>query len=106
MSRSRAGRSASRESLEASGAVQLGIFGSRDQSNGVDEFAPVVALRGEDLLAFGGEAVEAPPPLARLLDPLARDPAALLEAVEQGIERGHLELQPPARALLDQLADL
>src|SRR6185436_16026092 len=82
------------------------MFGSGDVLDGVDEFPPVVALRGEHAPPFGGEPVEAPPPLAGLLDPASRDPAALLEAVEEGIERGDLEADPSVGSLLDQLADL
>src|SRR4029079_18764653 len=82
-----------------------GMFGSCDLLNRVDELAPVAPLRGEDLAPFDGQAVEAPPALAGFLDPPPGDPAALLEAVEQRIERRHLELEAAARALLDQLAD-
>src|SRR5882762_626207 len=87
-------------------AFQSGMFGLRDLVNGVDELAPVVTLCGEHVPAFGGQAVEAAPALARLLDPLARDPPALLEAIEEGIEGGDLELEAAAGACLDQLADL
>src|SRR5215207_9268460 len=100
ISRSRAGRSASRESRDASAGFhslpdsdRSGIVRLRDLLNGVDEFAPVVALRGEDLPPFGGQAVEAAPALAGLLDPLPGDPAAFFQPVQQGVERRHLELQ-------------
>src|SRR5829696_3780611 len=106
ISRSRAGRRARRARRAASGALHADMFGPRNLSNGVDELPPVVALRGEDLPPFGGEPVEAAAALARLLDPLAGDPAALLQAVEEGIQRCHLELQAAAGSLLDQLADL
>jgi hypothetical protein len=76
------------------------MFGSRDQADGFDKLFPVVALRGEHAAAFGGQAVEAPPALAGFLDPAPGDPSALLEAVEQGIERGDLEPQPPSISLL------
>src|SRR6187431_1139087 len=106
ISRSRAGRSDRRASREASAAFQSGMFGPRDLFDGIDEFAPVVTLRGEDLPALRREAIEPAPALTRLLDPPAGDPAALLEPVEEGIERRDLELQPPPGSLLDQLADL
>src|SRR3954471_1216825 len=82
------------------------MFRPRDPLNRLDELAPVIALRGQHLAAFRSQPIEAPAALARLLDPASRDPAALLEAVEQRVQRGHLELQPPAGSLLDQLADL
>src|SRR5258705_13651177 len=106
ISRSRAGRSARRASRDASAGFQSGMFGPRDLLNGVHEFAPVVPLRRQDLPALASEAIEAAPALAGLLDPLAHDPAPLLEPVEQGIQGRDLELHPPAGARLDQLADL
>src|SRR5687768_8608625 len=96
ISRSRAGLSDSRESRDASGAVQSGIFGPGNQPNGVHELAPVVALRREHAASLGGQAIKAPPPLARLLDPLAGEPAALFEPIQQRIQRGDLEFQPAA----------
>src|SRR3982751_6388312 len=82
------------------------MFGPRDQLNRLDELAPVITLRGEHLAAFCRQPIKAPAALAGLLDPPSRDPAALLEPIEQRVERGHFELQPPAGSLLDQLADL
>src|SRR3954463_4216055 len=105
-SRSRAGRSDRRASRAASRRFQSGMFGPRDELNRLDELAPVITLRGEHLAAFCRQPIKAPAALARLLDPSPRDPAALFEPVEERIERGHLELQPPAGSLLDQLADL
>src|SRR6185369_12810042 len=121
MSRSRAGRRARRASREASAGVQSpldsargdpevlegsSMFRSRNLLNRVHEFAPVVALRSQDLPALAGQSIETAAPLARLLDPLADDPAPFLETVEERVERGDLELQPAAGPLLDQLADL
>src|SRR6202000_3257130 len=41
-----------------------------------------------------------------LLYPSPGDPSALFQPVEQGIERGHVELQHVSGAVFDQLADL
>src|SRR3954470_13509933 len=82
------------------------MFRPRDQLNRLDELAPVITLRGEHLAPFCRQAIKAPAALAGLLDPSSRDPAALLQPAEQWVERGHLELQPPAGSLVDQLADL
>src|SRR4051812_27695803 len=113
ISRSRAGLRRSRARREESAPCQWflgiessGMFGSRNLFDRVDELAPIVPLCRQDVAPLRGQAVETAAPFARLLDPLAGDPAALLEAVEQRIERGDLELQPPAGSLFDQLADL
>src|SRR5687767_1878567 len=74
--------------VETEGFEGSGMFGSRDLFYCLDESTPVVTLRGEDVPAFGGEAIEPAPAFAGLFDPLSRDPAALFEPVEQGIQRG------------------
>src|ERR671921_804842 len=83
-----------------------GGFASRDQPYGLDEVVPGLALPHQHALPHRCEPVEAAPALTRLLDPCALDPAALLEAIEQRIERVEMEHQPPARPCLDQLAKL
>src|SRR5262245_13517387 len=120
ISRSRAGRSFRLASRDDRADVQSprdsargdpaffegsGMFGSGDLVDGVDECAPVVALGGEHLAAGRGQSVEAAAALAGLLDPPAGDPAALLEAAEEGLERADLEPEPAAGAALDELAD-
>src|SRR5579862_2855728 len=79
---------------------------SGDAVDGFDELAPGGALRVEHLRALGRQAVVAAPALARLLDPASLNPAALLEAIEQRIERGDAEAQEAARADFDQLAEV
>src|SRR5262245_19848894 len=74
--------------------------------DGRHEGLPGAALRREHPSAFEGQPVVAPPALPRLLDPPALDPAALLEPVEQRIERRDVEAQRAVRARLDQLADV
>src|SRR5262245_20687402 len=77
-----------------------------DARDGGDEALPSLALLGQHAAAFPGDPVVAAAALSGLLDPPAADPAALFEAVEQGIERGHGEPHLAARARLDQLRHL
>src|SRR5437870_13552234 len=79
---------------------------SGDAIDSADELAPAVALLGEDGGASRRELVVAAAALARLLDPAPLNPAALLEAVEQRIQRRDAEAEHAARARLDQLAQL
>src|SRR5215813_1756508 len=78
----------------------------RDAIDGGDEPLPPLALLGEHRASVAGETVVAPPPLSRLLDPGADDPAAALEAIEQRIQRSDLELHVALGALFDDLTDL
>src|SRR5918912_1780781 len=71
-----------------------------------DERRPGLPLLGQLAASCRREPVETAPPLARLLDPAALDPAAVFETEQRGVERGEREGQPAARARLDQLADL
>src|SRR5213594_4463457 len=82
------------------------MFHPGDAADGQDEFAPRVALRCQDVGAHGRQPVVAAAALPRLLDPSPQDPAALLEAVEQRIQRGHAELEDATRPRLDQLAEV
>src|SRR5262245_47292423 len=106
ISRSRAGRSRSLASRGVRAGFQSGMFGPRDLPDRVHEFPPVVALRGEHVPALRREAVEPATTFSGLLDPFPRDPAALLQAVEQRIERRDLELHASGGSLFDQFADL
>src|SRR5258706_4066230 len=83
-----------------------GMFDSGVSVDGVGELAPRAALRREDARTGGGQPVVAAPALARFLDPAADDPAALLEPVQQRIQRGDAEFQHAARSRLDQLAQV
>ena len=62
-------------------ALQSGMFPSRDQPDGLDELVPGLALSRQHTLTCRRQPIEAPPALARLLDPRPLDPAALLEAI-------------------------
>src|SRR5262249_41922710 len=79
--------------------------GSHHRLHGVDEGLPGLTLLGQLPASLRREPVEASTPLARLLDPAALDPAAVLETEERGVERRQGERQPAARAGLDELAD-
>src|SRR5688572_11578893 len=85
---------------------ESGMVDSGDEAHRVHERLPGMALPRQHTAALGGEAVEAPPPLAGLLDPLPLQPAPLLEAIQERIERRDVELQMTARPGLDELADL
>src|SRR4051794_26337072 len=78
----------------------------RDAGHRRHELAPALALGGQDVATGGGYAIEAAAPLARLLHPPPRDPAALLHAVEEGIERCDVEGEDAARAGRDELAEI
>src|SRR5882724_8688832 len=86
--------------------LQSGMFPSGDQAYGLDEFVPGLPLSGQHPLTCRRQSIEAAPALTRLLYPRALDPAALLKAIEQRIERVEVEHQPTARLRLDQLAEL
>src|SRR5262249_49945406 len=83
-----------------------GMFVSSNPADGLDEIAPRVALRSQHARAGWRQPVVAPPPLARLLDPAALDPAALLQPVEQRVERCDAEAEQATRARFDQLAQV
>ena len=77
-----------------------------DAVQGREERAPAPALGVEDLLARGRQPVEAAPAHAGLLDPVALDQAAALEAVERRVQRRDVELQRAVGTAVDQLGDL
>src|SRR5687767_12688528 len=87
-------------------AAKSGMFASDHLADGADERVPAAALLGERLLALARDPVDAAPPFARLLGPAPFDPAALLQLVEQRIERGGMKRDRAARSLLDQAGDV
>src|ERR1051325_314041 len=98
---SRCCRSSSRMSPGQSGMLHSGNPADRE-----NELAPGVALRGEHVGADGRQTVVATAALSGLLDPAAQNPAALLESVEQRVQRRDAELQQAAGSQFDQLAQL
>src|SRR4051812_47477792 len=103
---SRSGRSPPRFSWPRTNEVQSRIAGFHHLVDGRDVGAPVLALRREYPVAFGGQPVETALPLARLLDPAALDPAAVLETQQCRVERRERECQLAGGPSLDQFADL
>src|SRR5262245_14531328 len=102
ISASRAGGSATFLKRARISGPQSGMFASCYQAHGFDERLPRLLLAREDAAAVRGQPVESPPSLAGLLDPCPLDPPALLEPVEQRIERVDVEHEAAGRARLDQ----
>src|SRR6185369_17981693 len=82
------------------------IFDSGDAAHGLDESLPSGALGGQDLAPGGREFVEAAAARCGPFHPGSRNPSTGFEAIEQGIEGRHLELERPAGSRLDQFGDL
>src|SRR6185295_10955172 len=74
--------------------------------DGGDVGLPRRALLRQHAPALTREPVETALALARLLDPTALEPPAVLEPEQRRVQRGQREGQPPARPGLDELADL
>src|SRR5688572_2477455 len=112
MSSRRAGSAATPASRARSSGVQSGrlvasgIARLQDAMDTGHELRPRAALLLQHLLALGGHPVVAPAALPCLLDPAALNPAAMLESIEQRIERRRLEPHGAARTRLDQLRQL
>src|SRR5688572_13713484 len=101
ISSSRAGASERPDSRSRSAIVHVrfdvlggsGMFSSRDAGDGFDEELPRGALGRQHPATLGRQLVEPPATFAGLFHPGAQNPATLLESVEQGIQRGDVELQ-------------
>jgi hypothetical protein len=78
---------------------------SRDETHRVHERPPGIALAGEDATALGSQTVEAAPPLPSFLNPPALQPAALLQPVQERVERRDVELQLSGGSRFNQFAD-
>src|SRR5262245_39408148 len=89
-----------------SSVVQSGMAETGDAVDGLDKGGPGLSLAFEHPDAGRGEPVKPAATLAGLLNPAPADPAPLLQPVEQGIERGHMETDHALGAGLDQLAEL
>src|SRR5215510_13262875 len=106
MALSRIGASCKPASFLLISDFHSGMFESRHAVDGSDERLPDRALRGQYLPAVFCQLVIAPPPLPGFLHPLALNPAALFQPVEQRIKRSRVELEHAIRAPLDQFAEL
>src|SRR5688500_4230264 len=82
-------------------SVQSGMVDSRDETHGVDEGLPSVALASEDAAALGCQAVEPSPALSSFLHPSPLQPPTLFEPIQERIKRRDMELQLTGRARLD-----
>src|SRR6516164_11455602 len=82
------------------------MFHPRDSVDGADEFLPAEALLRENPLSFCRKAVVPSPSLIGLFDPPPQNPTAVLEPVQQGIERGNVKIERAAGAQLDEFANV
>jgi len=69
------------------------------------KFAPAAKLRSENSAAVPREPIIPAATLAAFFDPAPLYPAAPFEAVQEWVERSHMEANRSARALLNELAD-
>src|SRR5262245_7081264 len=106
ISASRAGASLRGLSRRAISCCRSGMTKPRDTVDGADEGDPALALGVEHAGACGGEPVVAAPPLAGFPRPVAGDPRATLQPVEQGVKGGDMQAHHPARSVFDELAQL
>src|SRR5450759_852300 len=106
ISASRAGARFKPASCRRIGSFQSGIFDSGDSVDGLHEGLPALPLGSQDFPSLRGQPVIAPPALAALLHPSALNPAALLQAIQQRVERCRVKTERALRSLFDQLADL
>ena len=77
---------------------QSGIFCLGDAIDSGYKFAPSTKLRSEDLAALTSQTIVAAPALSIFFDPTSRQPAAMFESVEQGIERSNVKTNCAVRA--------
>jgi hypothetical protein len=91
------------EAAEAHGLL-LGR-GTEDPVDGTHQLVPAGGLRLELLAALRGQAVVAGAAVVLGGAPEARDPAAVLEPVQRGIERSVLDLKNIFRTVLDRVGD-
>src|SRR4029079_11434786 len=71
-----------------------------------DERGPCLSLLGKDTPPIRSHGVEAASALSRLLDPPPLDPPALLEPIQERVERIDVERQLAAGPRFNQLAEV
>src|SRR5450759_2404665 len=101
ISASRAGARFKPASCRRIGSFQSGIFDSGDAAGGLDEGLPALPLGSQDFPYLSGQQVIAAPALAALFDPSALNPAALLQAIQQRVERRRVKSERAVRSLFD-----
>src|SRR5262249_34832149 len=102
-------RSTPRPAASSACVTRTAMSGMADPRNAIErgeKVLPDAALLREHLAACGGQPVVAAAALAGALDPAALDQAAVLEAIERGVERGGVKGDGAARSLVDQAADV
>src|SRR5688500_18632277 len=87
-------------------AFHLNIADLSDAIDCRNKSLPPPPLLGKHLPSIARELVIAPTTLSLFLHPLADDPAAPFQAVEERVEGGHFEAHFAIGPLLDDLADL
>src|SRR6202008_4581975 len=85
-------RRARTSALKSTASMPSGMTDPRHAVERREQRVPAAALAVEHLLAFGGDAIEPPPPRAGALDPLAVNQSAALEAIEGRVERRDVKL--------------
>src|SRR5688572_22207703 len=102
-SASRAGSRRSEVSRARISSCHSRMVDAGQQCHRLDERPPRIALSRQHPTAICGQRIKPPAALARLLYPLAVEPAAFFKSIQQWIERRDMELELPIGALFDQL---
>ena len=78
---------------------------AHDERDGAGHLAPAAGLKREAPATGGGEAVVLGLAVVLARAPVGREPAAVLQAMERGIQRALLDLEDLFRGALDDLGD-
>src|SRR6516225_2653542 len=105
ISASRVGARFNGASLRRISAFHSGIFSLRDPIDASNKFAPPSKLRSQNSPPLPREPIVPAAPLVGFFDPAPLYPAAPFEAVQERVERSHMETNRSARALLNELTD-
>src|ERR1041384_7782480 len=85
--------------------VSMGSDRAQEELNGIGVALPGADFAGELFASGGGEGVELGAAVVLGRAPLGVEQAAILEAVQRGVEGALVDLEDAARDLLDALAD-
>src|SRR5580658_4112638 len=106
ISASRSGRKPLRGRCCRTYSGQSGMARPYDLVDGGHKFVPGAALVLQKLASRRRQAVQAPPPLARLFQPAAGNQAAILQAKQNGVERSDAKADLPLATLFNSLAEV